>query len=494
MIRRLMASLDAKIAEGEKRPPLLKTLSIRALPFADAASKDFPLGQLLRLSLFQVSVGMAAVMLLGTLNRVMIVELSIPAMLVAAMIALPVLSAPFRAMFGFRSDTYRSAIGWKRIPFLWFGSLWQFGGLAIMPFALIVLSGDKTHDIPYAGEVLAAIAFVMTGVGMHMTQTAGLALASDRATDETRPRVVALLYVMFLVGMAVSAVVIGWLLRDFSQLRLIEVVQGAAAATLIINVIALWKQEAVRPMSKAEREAPRPLFKDAWADYMRGGQAGRLLAVVFLGGLAFNMQDVLLEPYGGEVLGMSVSATTLLTATWAGGALVAFAMAARWLAAGADPHRLGARGILVGVAGFSAVIFAAPMQSTEIFYSGTALIGFGGGLFAVATLTAAMMMPARGLAGRGLALGAWGAAQATAAGLAIFAGGAIRDAVNAAAMSGKLGVALESAATGYSVVYHIEIALLFVTLAVLGPLVRAYGHANRTQGNPEKIGLAELPN
>ena len=126
-------------------------------------------------------------------------------MVVAAMIALPVLSAPFRALLGFRSDTHRSAIGWKRVPYIWFGSLWQFGGLAIMPFALIVLSGDQTLGPAWAGEVLAALAFLMTGLGMHMTQTAGLALACDRATEETRPRVVALLYVMFLVGMGVSA-------------------------------------------------------------------------------------------------------------------------------------------------------------------------------------------------------------------------------------------------------------------------------------------------
>ena len=65
--------------------------------------------------------------------------------------------APFRALLGFRSDTYRSALGWKRIPYLWFGSLWQMGGLAIMPFALIVLSGDRTYDVPFAGEVLAAL-------------------------------------------------------------------------------------------------------------------------------------------------------------------------------------------------------------------------------------------------------------------------------------------------------------------------------------------------
>ncbi|MEM0943475.1 MAG: PucC family protein, partial [Pseudomonadota bacterium] len=231
----------------------LTQISRKYMPFSDAASADFPLGQILRLSLFQVSVGMATVMLLGTLNRVMIVELGVQAWLVAVMVALPVLIAPFRALLGFRSDTYRSAIGWKRVPYIWFGSLWQMGGLAVMPFALLVLSGDQTVGPDWAGEVLAALAFLMTGLGLHMTQTAGLALASDRATEETRPQVVALLYVMFLVGMAVSAVVVGWLLADFSKLRLIQVVQGTALMTLILNLIALWKQERVRPMSQAER-------------------------------------------------------------------------------------------------------------------------------------------------------------------------------------------------------------------------------------------------
>lgn len=473
----------------------LKQMSLSALPFADAASEGLPMGQLLRLSLFQVSVGMASVMLLGTLNRVMIVELSVPAMIVAIMIALPVLIAPFRALLGFRSDTYRSAIGWKRIPYLWFGSLWQMGGLAVMPFALLVLGGDPVHHVPFAGEVLAAMSFLMTGLGLHMTQTAGLALASDRASEETRPRVVALLYVMFLVGMGVSAVLIGWLLRDFSPLLLVRVVQGAALVGLALNLIALWKQEHVVPMSKAERAAPRPQFRDAWADFLAGGQAGRLLVVVFFGTMAFNMQDVLLEPYGGEVLGLSVSSTTLLTALWAAGALGGFALAAKRLSHKASPYRLAATGCVAGLAAFSAVIFSAPMGSPLLFFIGAVLIGFGGGLFAVATLMAAMSLPAEGAAGRGLALGAWGAAQATAAGLSIAIGGTVRDVVNAQALAGSWGEALALPSTGYSVVYHTEIALLFITLVALGPLVtraRRTPQDDTTQ-DMDRIGLADFP-
>ncbi|SEN99616.1 MFS transporter, BCD family, chlorophyll transporter [Palleronia salina] len=472
----------------------LKHLSLKALPFADAASEGLPLGQLLRLSLFQVSVGMASVMLLGTLNRVMIVELGLAATLVALMIALPVLIAPFRALLGFRSDTHRSALGWKRVPYLWFGSLWQMGGLALMPFALLVLGGDTVHDVPFAGEVLAALAFLMTGLGLHMTQTAGLALASDRADDATRPRVVALLYVMFLLGMGASALILGGLLAEFSALRLIRVVQGAAVATLVLNLVALWKQEKVRAMSAAERAEPRPSFRDAWADFASGGDAGRLLAVVFVGTVAFTMQDVLLEPYGGEILGLSVGATTGLSAVWAGGALLGFGLAARWLARGLDPFRMAARGILLGVCAFSSVVFSAPMDSPVLFVLGAFGIGLGGGLFAIATLTAAMTLPARGVAGRGLALGAWGAAQATAAGVAIGLGGGIRDAVSGWAATGAFGDAMGASALGYTTVYHIEIALLFVTLVVLGPLVRlSFVHPVPATQSDGKLGLADFP-
>lgn len=468
----------------------LKQISVNLLPFSDAVSDDLPLGQLLRLSLFQVSVGMAAVMLLGTLNRVMIVELGIASTLVAMMIAIPVLVAPFRALVGFKSDNYRSAIGWKRIPYLWFGTVWQFGGLAIMPMALLVLSGDRALDVGWAGYVGAGLAFLLTGIGMHMTQTAGLALAADRATEETRPKVVALLYVMNLVGMAVAAIIIGALLRDYSALRLVQVVQGTAVVTLLLNLIALWKQERVAPMTKAQREAPGPTFREAWTDLAKGGDAGRLLAVVFIGTMAFNMQDVLLEPYGGEILGLSVSATTMLTAMWACGALVGFAFAARWLAKGLDPYRMCSRGILIGVVAFTAVIFAAPMDSHLMFYVGAGLIGLGSGLFGVSTLTAAMTMPTIGRAGRGLALGAWGAAQATGAGLSIFLGGTMRDLVNHAAGNGILGEALATPATGYSVVYHTEIALLFITMIVLGPLVRL---RPVTQRESAKLELADFP-
>ena len=460
------------------------------LPFADAATAELPLSRILRLGLFQFAVGMAAALLTGTLNRVMIVELHVPTTLVAIMVSIPLLVAPFRAFLGFRSDTYRSALGWRRVPFIWFGSLIQFGGLAIMPFALILLSGD-THGSVAQARIVAALAFLLVGAGAYITQTAGLSLANDLAPPAVRPRIIALLYIMLLLGIVGSALIFGVLLRDFSELKLIKVVQGAAMVTMILNMIALWKQEPRTPMSRAEIAEPRPEFRQAWKVFVAGGDAIRLLVVVACGTFAFNMQDVLLEPYGAEILGLSVSSTTALTAIFSLGSIAAFAVAGRTLLRGTDPGRLTAVGLLLGAAGFVGVVFAAPLGSATLFRCGTAVIGFGEGLFAVGTLTFAMNL--RDATQHGIALGAWGAVFAVSEGLALASSGLLYDVLAPLTRAGRFGEALSAPSVPYSVVYHLEVALLFVTLIALSPLVAPLGASRRTVSPRTRFGLADLP-
>jgi MFS transporter, BCD family, chlorophyll transporter len=463
---------DAVIAKWRELSPQL-------LPFADVVTPELPLGRLLRLSLFQVSVGMAVVLLIGTLNRVMIVELGVPAWLVAVMVSLPLVLAPFRAVIGFRSDTHRSLLGWRRVPYLWMGTLLQFGGLAIMPFALIVLSGD-THGPPIIGEAGAALAFLLLGAGLHTTQTAGLALATDLAPPEAHPRVIALLCVMLLAGMAVSAIAFGVFLAHFSEFRLIQVIQGAALATMGLNLLALWKQEARDP-SRTAITQKRASFAEAWRAFTAGHRSRRRLIAVGLGTIAFSMQDVLLEPYGGQILHLTVGQTTSLTATLAAGGLSGFALAGWSLGRGVDPYRMAAFGVIAGLVAFSAVIFAAPLASAILFAIGVSLIGFGAGLFAVGTLSAAMEIAREGQSG--LAIGTWGAVQATAAGIATALGGLIRDTVSSLAAHGFLGPALTDPSVGYGTVYHTEIALLFATLIAIGPLVRASSDQRTATGS-----------
>ena len=469
----------------------VKQLDPRWLPFADVASADLPLPRLLRLSLFKVSMGITTALLIGTLNRVMIVELGVAAWLVSLMLALPMLVAPFRAVTGYHSDTHRSAFGWKRVPYMWGGTLIQFFGLAVMPFALLVLSGQGAVPVPaWFGQAAAALAFLTVGAGLQTSQTAGLALATDQASAETRPKVVALMYVMLLVGAVGGSVVFSALLADFSPQKLVQVVQGTALVVLFLNAIALWKQEPRNPQRAAQtKHVAAPPFMVVWRRFIAAARVRRFLWATGLGTLAFNMQDIVLEPYGGEILQLSVGATSALTAMLAGGALIGFVIAGRLLSRGADPLRLACYGALAGLPAFSAVILAAPLDAGWVFRSGALGIGFGGGMFAIGTLSAAMRLEEGGFVG--LALGVWGAVQSTAAGLAMFFGGALRDGVSSLATQGALGSALAAPATGYSAVYHLEIVLLFATLVVMGPLVGRRAPEARPVA-PRTYGLSDL--
>ena len=465
---------------------LVKKVGERFLPFADAASTELPLSRLLRLSLFQVSVGLAMVLLNATLNRVMIVELKISATIVAVLVALPLLFAPLRALIGHKSDNHRSILGWKRVPYIWAGTMLQFAGLAIMPFALLVMTGNGQSG-PLAGEIFGAVAFLMVGAGVAITQTAGLALANDLAPADVRPRVVSLLYTMLLVGMLISSVVLGRILTNFTETQLVGVIQGTAVVTLVLNVIALWKQEVRQVGGTTASEEEDQAFAVRWSDFTAAPRTRRLLIAVALGAAGFGMQDILLEPYGGQVLGLSVGRTTGLTALSSMGTLIGLSLAAQGLALGRDAARLAAYGALAGIVAFALVVLSAPLHSVALLSLGTTGIGFGNGLFAVCTLTAAMALGEEG--GSGLALGVWGAVQATAAGLGILLSGVIRDGVGAMAMAGSLGPGLVDPATGYSIVWHLEIVLLFGSLIALGPLARR----TRDAQPRARFGLTEFP-
>ena len=462
------------------------SLGSRFLPYADFVTPDLSLGRLFRLSLFQITVGMALVLLVGTLNRVMIVELDVPASLVAVMVALPLLFAPFRTLIGFRSDTHRCELGWRRVPFIYRGTLLQFGGFAIMPFALLVLAGKgESGNLPAVfGQSAAALAFLLVGAGAHTVQTVGLALATDLTRPSSHPRVVGLMYVMLLLGMMVSALVFGTLLDPFSPGRLVQVIQGVAVTTVFLNFVALWKQEPRRPPRGQAAPAADPSFRESWQRFCSGQDAVLRLVILGLGTMGFGMADVVLEPYGGQVLGLTVAATTKLTALLTFGGLTGFAFGWYLLAKGGDAYRIAQFGAVLGVPAFALVIAAAPAALPSLFLLGNFLIGFGGALFWHGTLTATMNRAPADQAG--LALGAWGAVQATAAGIAMSLSGVIRDVMTAglATVDDILGVA--STAAAYMSVYALEILFLLVTIAATVPLIRqakAAGGAHITDGS-----------
>jgi BCD family chlorophyll transporter-like MFS transporter len=282
--------------------------------------------------------------------------------------------------------------------------------------------------------------------------------------------VVGLMYVMLLLGMMVSAVLFGYLLQDFTPGKLIQVIQGCAVATLVLNVVALWKQES-RSRNRRGKPEVEPSFNEAWQTLTLDPRAKRSLVAIGLGTMAFTMEDVLLEPFGGDVLHMSVSATTLLTATLSLGGLIGFAWASRVLTQGVNPYRMSLWGVIIGLPAFACVMASAWWQSDLLLSVGVFLIGLGGGLFSHGTLTASMNLAPKEQSG--LALGAWGAVQASAAGLAVAMGGVLRDVLET-----SMGVGV-----GYLTVYGVELILLLCTWVILRPLLQS----RRAQGNIDSL-------
>ncbi len=451
----------------------LSQIGPRFLPFADVATADVPLSRLLRLSLFQVTVGMALVLLVGTLNRVMIVELAVPATLVAVMLALPLVFAPLRVLIGFKSDTHVSALGLRRIPYIWKGTLLQFGGFAVMPFALLVLSGygDAVDAPRWIGYGAAGLAFLLVGAGVHTVQTTGLALATDLVRQADQPKVVGLMYVMLLLGMIVSALAFGALLENYSPGRLIQVIQGAAVLTVALNIIAVWKQEP-RDRKRAISTAPKLKFDESWRAFASHAGALRLMVVIALGTAGFGMADVLIEPYGGQALGMSVAGTTRLTAVFAFGSLIGFGIASRVLGNGGCPSTIANIGALTGIPAFLAIIATLYVPSVSLFACAALVLGIGAGLFGHGTLTATMRAAPKEQVG--LALGTWGAVQATAAGIAVAVGGIMRDIITGWTEGTQ---ALMGGA--YLSVFAFEVLLLILACIALIPMVRANGRTGK---------------
>jgi BCD family chlorophyll transporter-like MFS transporter len=270
------------------------------------------------------------------------------------------------------------------------------------------------------------------------------------------------------------------------------VVQGAAVVTVVLNVICLWKQEPRNPVAtRHNRQTPR--FTEAFAAYRKEKGTLRLLVAVALGSAAFSMQDVLLEPYGGEVLKLSVSQTTLLTAIWAAGTLLGFAHAGRALLKGANMYRLAALGLVTGITGFSAIIFAEPLHAANLFRAGAGVIGFGGG--AVCRLHHACrdgyrrkVRQRHGDRRLGCRPGQRDRHRTCCRRL-------IRDGGQHTSCGAEPGAALSAPAAGYSVVYHLEIGLLFAALVALGPLAarRSNHTTNRSLASDWQNCPAEQP-
>jgi MFS transporter, BCD family, chlorophyll transporter len=407
--------------------------------------------RIFRLGLFQFGMGLSLAPISGTLNRVLINELGIAAAAVGLLLALHYFVSPARALIGFRSDHERLAGRW-RTPYLVLGALLTYGGLATAPFSLILLGGGG--GLPFwAAFPICLLIFLAYGIGVNIAETIYLALVSDLTPPHERGRVVGVLWVMLVLGTVLGSLLIGELLLEYSHIRLIQVMQGSALAFVFLTFVALLNQERLKANGELadvqEPARPRESLPASLRRLAAHAALRRLFVVLSLATVGFAVHDVLLEPYGAQVLAMSVAATTRLTALWGGGMLAAITAAGWLIWRGRPAWQVIAAACLIGTAGFAVVTLAAGPDRVAAFLSGVVLIGMGRGLLIIGGLSLVMGLSDRDHAG--LFLGLWGISQALAQGVGTIAAGVTRD---------LFARFVPTPALGYQVVYLTALTLL----------------------------------
>jgi BCD family chlorophyll transporter-like MFS transporter len=412
----------------------------------------------LRLGLIQFGIGLSLAPITGTLNRVLIDELSIPAAAVAFLISLHYFVSPVRAMMGYHSDKAR-ALGKWRTPYIVLGVMLTYGGLACAPFALILLGGEGFISFWPAMVICTAI-FLAYGVGINIVETIYLALVSDITPPRLRGQVLSVLWVMLVLGTVTSAIIVSALLVDYTHRQLISVMQGSATVFVLLTAVALWRQERLRPDGTIDSTLETVRVRLTLWESVRllGGQKTLqgLFAVIFIATMAFATHDVLLEPYGGQVLGMSVAATTSLTALWGVGMIIGVTLAGWLLWRRRAPALLISWGCGIGLLGFGVISYASDVALIAPFRVGVGLISIGRGIFIVGSVI--LVMALTDVSHAGLFLGIWGIVQGIAQGVGTIGGGLLRDLAQQQTGSVVL---------GYTAVYGTSLLLLLIVILVL---------------------------
>ena len=417
--------------------------------------------EIVRLGLVQSALGAIVVLTTSTLNRVMIVELALPAVLPGALVGLHYAVQLSRPRWGHGSDR-----GGARTP-------WIIGGMAVLAAGgvLAALATALTAGAPVYGLILAVIAFVLIGGGVGAAGTSLLALLATDVAPERRAAAASITWIMMIFGFALTAGLAGGVLDPFSLTRLVAVSGGVCAIAFVLSIAAVWGVERTGPRPAAAQGEPLN-FKAALADVWSEPRARQFTIFVFISMLAYSTQDLILEPFSGLVFGYTPGESTQLAGMQHGGVLIGMVavalIAARARGAGGFARRQtfvigGCIASSLALTGLAAASLAGPgwPLAPTVF-----LLGLANGGFAVAAIGAMMGLAGADGAGReGMRIGLWGAAQAIAFGLGGFLGAAAIDAARAV---------LGDVTSAFALVFALE-ALLFLVAARLAVGVEAAG-------------------
>ncbi|MCS6772608.1 MAG: BCD family MFS transporter [Thermoflexales bacterium] len=435
--------------------------------------------RLLRLSLFQFGLGFSIVVFNGALNRVLIAEEQIPAGFVGWLLSLGLFVAPVRALMGFWSDREQRTYGYRRLPYAWYGMMMVFCALSAAPFSLLLLSkaSQLNSEVPFpVAFALCTLIFLLYALGVHIGQTGYLALVTDLTPKRERSQAMAFLWTALIIGQIVSALVISLLLEEFHPIKLIQVMQTSSLVFLVLGVAAIWKQD--RPV---ELEPDSDDFSSKIWGVLSERRMRLFFGILFIGTLGLTAQDVLLEPYGGQVLGMTVSETARLTALWGVGMLAAMGIAWRLIPRLDSPMPIALLSCLVGLVGFGLIASASASRQVLPFALGAAVVGVASGLFLISTLSLVTSLADTKTAG--LYVGMWGLVQTFAAGLGALGGSNLRDIV--VRITGDI-------AQSYTAVYLAEIVLISATMLFLLAMPRQ-AFVLRERPVSAFAGLSDIP-
>ncbi|MGA9600732.1 MAG: BCD family MFS transporter [Methylocystis sp.] len=413
---------------------------------------------IVRLGLVQTSLGAVVVLMTSTINRVMVVELALPAFVPGLLVASHYAVQLLRPAWGYRAD-----VGGRRTPWV------------ILGMAALALGGTgaavgtaMTASRPSTGLLCATLSFLVVGLGVGAAGTSVMAMLATRVAPERRAGAATTVWVMMIFGFALTAPLAGHFLDPFSKMRLVAVTASVSTIAFCVATLAIWGLEkgvAGSAATKTEKPPFREAFLQVWAE----PEARRFTIFIFVSMLAYSAQELLVEPFAGVVFGMTPGTTTKLAGLQHGGVLLGMLIVPICASPIGGPIFGSLRLFTIGGCLASALALAAVAGSGYVGQGDLLRIcvfalGFSNGVFAVAAIGSMMGLAGAGARSReGTRMGLWGAAQAIAFGLGGVLATILVDAT-------RLLVGAPLAA--YALVFLLEAVLFLVSAVMAGRIAR----------------------
>lgn len=423
---------------------------------------------IVRLGLVQASIGAIVVMTTSTLNRIMVVELALPAVLPGLLVAMHYFVQVIRPRMGFESDS-----GAKKTP-------WIIGGVALLAlggFGAAIATTFMGVNL-VVGILGAIVAFFLIGVGVSMSGTSLLALLAKGVSDERRAAAATTVWLMMIFGFAVTSGLAGKFLDPYTPEKVILVSGIISVIAMAITALALYRLEGQELQNQQSTSKEKTTFRKALNDILADSDTKRFTIFIFLSMFAFSAQDLIMEPFAGMVFNYTLGETTSLSGIQHAGVLTGMLLVAvcgssrlrhffgslrSWMIYGCLASALAMLGLVMG----------GILQGEWPLRLNVYILGLANGAFSIAAIASMMRLAVRGGTGKeGVRIGLWGGAQAIAFGLGGLLGAGASDLARSI---------FTNTAWAYASVFFLE-AILFIASAYMASLVeRKPSHESQTE-------------